>query len=456
MLGRLGVGALVLHCCAAIALDARQIPGFQLPQMNLNQRQQNWGGITNFMGLVNDHHDEVAKTPPHQRMLFNETLHNFKNTQYYGNIRIGTPPQSFPVIFDTGSANLWVPSAYCSAAGCRAHPQFDRTASSTFSSMGIPVFIKFGTGRISGTVSTDTVKFHELEIPNQAFLEVTDERSFPFEQFPFAGIVGLCLPSIAAAGTTPLFDNIIAQKLLPENVFSFYLSPKGDNSAVIFGGVNEDLMKEPLTYVPLSGTTYWEISMQDVKVDNVPQGFCPAGSCKIAVDTGTSLFTGPSQHIRTLTTRLKAQLGPACVLEGMPNIAWMVNGKDYVFTPEDYVLRAKRSEGNQKCALAFMALDVPPPRGPLFVFGDVFLRKYYTVFDRDKMAVGFALAKHGQDAGEVPVKDDEKPAEEKSRHHHKRKNRHHARESKFIEDNTQSPSEQPQAKRRVDDDMLME
>lgn len=44
------------------------------------------------------------------------------------------------------------------------------------------------------------------------------------------------------------------------------------------------------------------------------------------------------------------------------------------------------------CAPAFMALDVPPPRGPIFVIGDTFMRKYYTVFDRDSLKIGFALA----------------------------------------------------------------
>jgi len=57
---------------------------------------------------------------------------------------------------------------------------------------------------------------------------------------------------------------------------------------------------------------------------------------------------------------------------------------------------------SQGCDFSVMQLDVPPPQGPLFIFGDPFLRRFVTIYDRSGPSVGFAVAKRdGMDAGEA-------------------------------------------------------
>ena len=136
---------------------------------------------------------------------------NFKNMQYSAVIGVGTPPRSFRVLFDTGSSNTWVYSAECQTAACAAHAQYDHSESSTYDADDARVRVRYGSGSISGYLSSDTVTLGSLRLMSQTFIEVVSERGSALDVGHIDGIVGLAFPSMAAGGRAPLFDNMLLE-----------------------------------------------------------------------------------------------------------------------------------------------------------------------------------------------------------------------------------------------------
>merc|ERR1712107_215262 len=123
----------------------------------------------------------------------------------------------------------------------------------------------------------------------------------------------------------------------------------GNNAAgeLVIGGVDASHYTGDFTYVPLQSKSYWQISLDGLKLDGSSVGSTPYA----IVDSGTSLMAGPTSDVQAIASSLSLT---------------SVLGK--------------------------MAIDVPAPRGPLWILGDVFMRQYYAKFDVGQERLGFATS----------------------------------------------------------------
>jgi len=340
---------------------------------------------------------------------------------YYGKIQAGTPSQEFTVVYDTGSGNVIVPGESCEDTACTQHKQFHNSKSSTISRINCDgsqashgeapdkVTITFGTGSITGSCFTDKICVSSV-CTDANFIVSTEESAQPFSSFAFDGILGLALDNMAQSNAFSVMNRLHHSGSLKEPVFSVFLSDNDDEvSEITFGASKNDHMASDLYWVPVATQAgYWEVEIQDIYFNKMPQNICQG--CRVAVDTGTSELAGPSDVIEQLRSKLS---GGECSQDTMPNLGFAVRGQH----GKPRILSLSPSEySSGSCSLSLMSLDVPPPKGPLFVFGIPFLQKYYTVYDHENMRVGFAVAQHKGESSGIFLETDEPEIHEGSDH----------------------------------------
>ena len=340
--------------------------------------------------------------------------------EYVGEVSIGSPPQSFAVVYDTGSSNLWVPDSLCSdfavSPCCALQRRFVNASSSSFKAqcplLRCELLLPYGSGTVVGELSEDTVALGGLALADAAFGRVTVEPG-PLSEWgcpTFDGILGLAYPIIAMPLLSFLpgpFDYMMERKLLPANVFSVYLSSVANDSTsfVAFGAVDDGSagghFTPPLITVPQDALQpelgYWCASLTAIKVGGVGQpGTVNAGLIGV-IDTGTSLIAGPPAVVNPIIAQINASTD-CSNLASLPDIAFSLAldggaSQDFVLTPSDYTVRIPGSGGApDQCECGLFAFDAGEGLLPLWILGDPFLRTYFAVFDRDRNVLQFAKA----------------------------------------------------------------
>ncbi len=146
----------------------------------------------------------------------------------------------------------------------------------------------------------------------------------------YDAIIGLAYPSMANAGL-PIFDNMITQKLLTSNIFSFYMGEHaGDNSELLFGRYDSDKFIGEIEWHPVIDKLFWSLRLDDIKYNGVPLNICRGryGGCMMTPDSGTSLLTAPTWALSRLEEVLPQEEGCSNIHK-FGTLTYVINGIDY-------------------------------------------------------------------------------------------------------------------------------
>ncbi|XP_022214337.1 pepsin-2B [Drosophila obscura] len=320
-------------------------------------------------------------------------LRNRNNVEYFGIVSMGTPKQMFKVMLDTGSSNTWLPSSNCARNNwaCQNHRRYNASRSSTHVQDGRNFTLFYGAGSVIGYLSKDTLHFGGTQLPNLTFGEAMFQYQEVFDSVIFDGIVGLGLGERAWANSTPFLELLCAQQLVEECVFSVYLrrvpgSMRGGE--IMIGGIDKSRHSGSLHYVPITEYGYWkfEISKVSVGMENIDM------AVSAILDTGTSNILLPEQSFDKLHKALGATTDydltfVTCELDVLPNIKLLIAGRTFPITPRDYVKEVLLEDNIKVCITRFSPINLS-----FWILGDVFLGRYYTVYDATEKRIGLARA----------------------------------------------------------------
>uniref|UniRef100_W6NC65 Peptidase A1 domain containing protein n=1 Tax=Haemonchus contortus TaxID=6289 RepID=W6NC65_HAECO len=328
---------------------------------------------------------------------YQEGLSNYLNAQYYGTIQIGTPPQTFKVLFDTGSANLWVPCSNCPLTdkACSQHQKFDCGQSSTCSPTDDDLQLHYGTGSLQGYVDYDVVCFgtNQMFCTNryQGFICATQLPGDTFLNTPFDGILGMAWSSIAKGDIPTLMSQFFSEQMFcPKAVFAIYLNRDLYNNAVggelTLCGIDPTHYEGSIAWEKLISESYWQIQLGGIIIN----GQQITGPTTAIVDSGTSLIAGPPALVQEIQQVIGAGASGSIDCSTIPNlpiITFIIDGDQLEMFPLNYVI--KYTDGT--CTSGFQELPELPASNS-WILGDVFIGAFYTIFDYENAQVGFAVS----------------------------------------------------------------
>jgi cathepsin D len=338
------------------------------------------------------------------------------DASYLGTVDIGTPPQTFNVVLDTGSSDLWVATSGCQ--GCSSQTPVYNAAQSS-SNQGASgtngpqtTTIRYGSGQVSGTIGQETVSMGGFTIQNQVFLEV-DRVSQGLVDNTLSGIMGLAFDTISSTRSTPFWQALTNGNQLQDPEMSFWLNRvRNDPNAqqnefggiFTLGGTNSTLFSGDIDFQNMPGQqpSFWLLSLTGLTVQGNSIQISTGSNALSAIDTGTTLVGGPTTDVQNLWNQVPNSQDLGAQMPGFwafpcdtnIQVSMTFGGKSWPINPDDMNLGPVDNQG-QFCLGGIFDLSLGSniesgSGNPAWVVGDTFLKNVYTVFRSNPPSIGFA------------------------------------------------------------------
>ncbi|KDN44125.1 acid protease [Tilletiaria anomala UBC 951] len=345
-----------------------------------------------------------------------------QDTYYYADVSMGTPAQSMALVLDTGSSDLWVATSECSSNTCSSLSKFSMSNSSTYQSSSQVFSITYGSGAVTGHMAGDTITLGDYTVYSQSFA-VAQQVAQDTISAPASGIMGLGFQELSTAGVTPWWEVLAKEGVLETNAFTFQLtrtsassssssSTSSDSSTTktaggvfTIGAIDTDQYSGTINYVSIPSQYqsygYWSIMLDSYALGGGSSTSIDSIAC---IDTGTTLIATTYTFAASLYEQISGSksLEETYGEEGLyafpcdstVSLTLSFGGVRYTMDGADFNAGAVDSKG-EYCLGAVFGSSNGGSSTPAFIIGDAFLKSWFSVFDYDKKAVGFASLKGG-------------------------------------------------------------
>ncbi len=237
--------------------------------------------------------------------------------------------------------------------------------------------------------SKDTVEIDKHNVTNQVFGLADYIAPDSFEETEFDGICGLCTSGYSNIKGRTFLENLKAQEIIDQMLFSFYLvSPT--QGVLTIGDYSHEHYQGNLKWIKTEGYLEWELPLTGVQIGNHRIDLENNG---VIIDSGTNMIMCPEGQFDTIIQKIDARKMmthiyevPCNLRKTLPIIDFNIGDHKFKLDGYGYTFVDEKD----RCIVAFAPFNGGVLERTIWILGDVFIRAYFAAFDAEKKRIGLA------------------------------------------------------------------